>query len=164
MKVICWKLTKILILLLIKAEKFYRCLYSGRGTGIQQKAVNFSRSFAELYLFPLKTYLFQTWQFYQFKGVLSGSVNRVSLTVPCQKLKKRWNVLLNSEPGPCTNQLPQSFLIGVFFSFLWLFVLRCRLWNRKSDEKVRMNGKSENKVSLLIFQLLLTFNYGQTIL
>ena len=87
LKVICWKLTKILILLLIKTEKFYRCLCSGRGT-IQQKAVNFSRNFTELYLFPLKTYLFQTWQFYQFKGVLSGSVNRVSLTVPCQKLKK----------------------------------------------------------------------------
>ena len=31
----------------------------GRGT-IPQKAVNFSRNFAELYLFPLNTYHFQT--------------------------------------------------------------------------------------------------------
>ena len=34
----------------------------------------------------------------------------------------------------------------------------------KVMKRFRMNGKSENEVSLLIFQLLLTFNYGQTIL
>ena len=50
---------------------------------------------AKTNLFPLTTYHFQPWQFYQFKGVLSSSVNRFSLTVSCQKLKK--TDLLNSD-------------------------------------------------------------------
>ena len=59
----------------------------GRET-FPQKAVNFSRNFAELYLFPLKTYHFQTWQFYQFRGVLFSSVNRFFPYCPVSKVEK----------------------------------------------------------------------------
>lgn len=57
-----------------------------------QTSVNF-RNFEELYLSQFSTIHYQTKQFYQFKGALSSSFDRFSLTCPCQKLKKRWEGL-----------------------------------------------------------------------
>ena len=52
-----------------------------------QTSVKF-RDFAELYLRSFRTYHYQTRQVYCFYDVLSSSIDNVSLTDPCQRLKK----------------------------------------------------------------------------
>ena len=159
---ICWKLTKILILLLIKAEKFYRCLYSGRGT-IQQKAVILVGTLRNYIVSRLRPTSFKLGSLTNLKAFFPVVSTDFLLVFLVKSWKNRKMIYWTQNLGRELTNCPSPSYLDFFLFYDFLF------WDVVSEtgkvmKRVRMNGKSENKVTLLIFQLLLTFNYGQTIL